>query len=77
MTGRPPRDLTARLFRALYCDLELRTVGSTYTVVPARTPWYAAASLSELARQISPVPPPVPGPDAGHQPPQPQAGTST
>ena len=65
MTGitpsQPPRDLAARLFRALYCEFELRDLGGTHVAVPKGTPWYAGPTLSEIARQISSAPPP--GPD--------------
>jgi hypothetical protein len=49
----PRGELTARVFRALYPDFELRTVDRTHVVVPRGTPWYAGPSLGELARQIS------------------------
>ena len=58
MTGapaaQPGRDeLTARIFRALYGELDLRTIGGTHVVVPKGTPWFAGQSLGEIARQIS------------------------
>jgi hypothetical protein len=64
--GSPP-DLPARVFRALYADFELRTLGGTHVAVPKGTPWYAAPSLASLARQISAAPPsdPAPGLPAG------------
>jgi hypothetical protein len=52
-----PADLPARVFRALFADFELRTVGSTHVAVPKGTPWYAGPSLAALARQISSSPP--------------------
>jgi hypothetical protein len=48
-----PRDLTARVFRALFTDLDLRTIGSTHIAVPKGTPWFAAGNLSDLARQVA------------------------
>jgi hypothetical protein len=59
--GQPPRDLAARLFRALYSEFELRTFGDLHVAVPRGTPWYAGRSLAEIACQISGVP--CPGPD--------------
>lgn len=46
-------DLTPRVFRALYDAFDLHTVGGTHIAVPKGTPCFAAASLSEIARQIS------------------------
>jgi len=52
--GQPGRDnLPSRIFRALYAEFDLRTVGGTYVVVPKGTPWFAGNSLGEIARQIS------------------------
>ncbi len=52
--GRPGRDeLTPRIFRALYTEFELRTVGSAYVVVPRGVPCFTGHSLGEIARQIS------------------------
>lgn len=50
----PDRDeLTARVFRALYLEFDLRTVGgTTHVVVPRGTPWFAGPSLGDVARQI-------------------------
>ena len=45
--------LTARIFRALYQEFDLRTINGTYVVVPKGTPWFAGASLGDIARQIS------------------------
>ena len=58
MTGTPVAqpdrdDLTPRIFRALYAELDLRTIGATYVVVPRGTPWFTGRSLGEIARQIS------------------------
>jgi hypothetical protein len=59
--GAPARDdLTQRVFRALYPDYELRTVGGIYVVIPRGTPWHAGPSLGEIARQLSTVPAPAP-----------------
>jgi hypothetical protein len=50
----PGRDeLTLRLFRAMYPEFDLRTVGGIHVVVPRGTPWFAGTSLGEIARQIS------------------------
>jgi hypothetical protein len=50
----PGRDeLTLRVFRALFAEFDLRTVGGTHVVVPRGTPWFAGSSLGEIARQIS------------------------
>jgi hypothetical protein len=58
MTGTPATqpdrdDLTPRIFRVLYAEFDLRTVGGTHVVVPRGTPWFAGHSLGEIARQIS------------------------
>ncbi|MGH3195176.1 MAG: hypothetical protein ACRDNT_04410 [Streptosporangiaceae bacterium] len=62
----PPDDLTARVFRALYQQFDLYTVAGTHIAVPKGTPCYAAASIGEIARQIS---------DHEHQDPPPPVGT--
>ena len=67
--GQPGRDdLTARIFRALYQEFDLRTINGIYVVVPKGTPWFAGHSLGDIARQISdtttrarPLPRPGPG----------------
>lgn len=46
-------ELTIRMFRALYRDFDLYTVGGTHVVVPKGTPWFSGASLGSIARQIS------------------------
>ena len=46
-------DLTARIFRALYQEFDLRAINGTYVVVPKGTPWFAGHSLGDIARQIS------------------------
>jgi hypothetical protein len=67
-------DLTPRVFRALYQAYDLHTVGSTYVVVPKGTPWAAATSLGEVARQISarehPDPPAPPDRPLDRRPPR-------
>jgi hypothetical protein len=57
----PPRDLPARLFRALYRDFDLRTPGGLHVAVPKGTLWYSSGhSLGDLALQIAAAPPPRP-----------------
>ena len=53
--GQPSRDdLTARIFRALYQEWDLRTINhATHVVVPKGTTWFAGPSLGDIARQIS------------------------
>ena len=51
--GQSDRDLTERIFRALYQEFDLRTINGTYVVVPRCTPWFAGTSLGDIARQIS------------------------
>ncbi len=59
--GMVPPALPARLFRALFAQFELRTIGGVHIAVPAGTRWYAGTSLGEIARQISAASPgPVP-----------------
>ena len=48
-----PDELTCRVFRALYAELDLRTVHDTHVAVPKGTLWFAGQSLGEIARQIS------------------------
>jgi hypothetical protein len=48
-----PRDLTARLFRALYTGYDLHAINGTYVVVPKGAPCYTGRTLSEIARQVS------------------------
>ena len=52
-TQLPPDNLTARVFRALYRDLDLHTVAGIHIAVPKGTPCFAAPSLGEIAWQIS------------------------
>ena len=47
--GQLPRDLAARLFRALYAGFELHALGGMHVAVPRGTPWYAGRNLSEAA----------------------------
>jgi hypothetical protein len=65
--GQPPRDLAARLFRALYSDFELRTLGGEHVAIPRGTPWYAGHNLSDVARQISSALPRGPDPELRDQ----------
>ncbi len=51
--GPDPDELTARVFRALYPEFDLRTVDGTHVVVPRGTAWFAGPSLGDVARQIS------------------------
>ena len=53
VAGPDPDELTARIFRALYPEFDLRTVDGTHVVVPKGTAWFAGPSLGEVARQIS------------------------
>jgi hypothetical protein len=46
-------DLTARIFRALYQEFDLRAINGTYVVVPKGVRWFAGHSLGAIARQIS------------------------
>ncbi len=47
-------DLTARVFRALYSEFDLRPVhDATYVAVPKGTPVFIGDSLGQIARQIS------------------------
>jgi hypothetical protein len=52
--GQPGRDdLTPRIFRALYQDFDLLTIGVIHIVTPKGTPVFIADSLGQIARQIS------------------------
>jgi hypothetical protein len=46
-------DLTARIFRALYADFDLRTVDGVHVAVPKGVACFTGRSLGEIARQIS------------------------
>ena len=65
--GQPPRDLAARLFRALYSGVELHTFGREHVAVPRGTPWYSGYTLGHIARQISSALPPGPAPELRDQ----------
>jgi hypothetical protein len=58
-----PGELPSIVFRALFPEFELRTLGGLHVAVPKGTPWYAGYSLGEVARQISTAP--SPGTDSG------------
>ena len=49
----PGDDLTARIFRALYADFDLRTVDGVHVAVPKGVACFTGRSLGEIARQIS------------------------
>jgi hypothetical protein len=52
--GQPSRDdLTPRIFRALYEDFDLLTIGVIHIVTPKGTPVFIGDSLGDIARQIS------------------------
>jgi hypothetical protein len=57
VTSIPPDNLTTAVFRALYPEYELTTVGSTYIVYPPSLPGrpliLISDSLGAIARQIS------------------------
>ena len=46
-------DLTPRIFRALYPDFDLLTIGVVHVVTPKGTPVFTGDSLGQIARQIS------------------------
>ncbi len=46
-------DLTPRIFRALYQDFDLLTIGVIHIVTPKGTPVFIGDSLGQIARQIS------------------------
>ena len=46
-------DLAEQLFRALYPQYQLSTVGGMHVVVPRGTPCFVGPSLGAIARQIS------------------------
>jgi hypothetical protein len=70
-----PGNLTAILFRALYSEFDLITIGVLHIVVPKGTPLLVGDSLGDIARQISATSAPAPGPP--HRGQHRQAGTST
>ena len=75
MTPAPPGNLTAIVFRALYREFDLITIGVLYIVVPKGTPLLIGDSLGDIARQISDASVPPPGRPHRGQPRQ--TGTST
>ncbi len=77
MTPALPGDLTAIVFRALYREFDLITIGVLHIVVPKGTPLLIGDSLGEIARQISAAPAPAPGPGPFHRGQPRQIGTST
>jgi hypothetical protein len=73
--GQPGRDdLTPRIFRALYQDFDLLTIGVVHIVTPKGTPIFIGDSLGQIARQISdhehkaPTASSCDGPSADHLP---------
>ncbi len=53
-TGQSGRDdLTPRIFRALYQDFDLLSIGAVHIVTPKGTPVFTGDSLGQIARQIS------------------------
>jgi serine/threonine-protein kinase RsbW len=46
-------DLTPRIFRALYQDFDLLTIGTIHIVIPKGTPVFSGDSLGQIALQIS------------------------
>jgi hypothetical protein len=67
-------DLTPRIFRALYQDYDLLTIGVVHIVTPKGTPVFIGDSLGQIARQISdhqheaPAASSYDGPSADHLP---------
>ena len=52
--AQPSRDdLTPRIFRALYNDFDLLTIGVIHIVTPKGVPVFIGDSLGQIARQIS------------------------
>jgi hypothetical protein len=68
-------DLTARIFRCLYPEYDMRAINGTYIVVPKGTRWLAGPSLGDIARRISNHD--HPGPAASPAGPGPIAATTT
>ena len=56
MTSIPPSDLTVRIFKTLYPEYKLLTIGGTYVVYPPYAPErslvYISESLGRIAHQI-------------------------
>lgn len=46
-------DLTSRIFRALYQDFDLLTIGVIHIVTPKRAPVFTGDSLGQIARQLT------------------------
>jgi hypothetical protein len=66
-------DLTPRIFRALFGDVDLHTADGPYVVVPRGTWCLTGPSLGVIARQISTGPTSPPGPrPPGHDPSRPR-----
>ena len=53
VAGPDPDELTARIFRALYPQFDLRPVDGTHVVVRKGTACFAGPSLGDIALQIS------------------------
>lgn len=49
----PADELTSRVFRALYQQYDLRTLGILHIVTPRGTPVFIGDSLGQIARQLS------------------------
>jgi hypothetical protein len=65
-----PRNLTSVVFRALYPDYELMTLGVLHIVTPKGTPVFIGDSLGQIARQLSGHPTPARTmPGCRHRPP--------
>jgi hypothetical protein len=73
VTPPTPGNLTAILFRALYREFDLITIGVLHIVVPKGTPLLIGDSLGDIARQISAASAPAPFHRGQHR----QTGTST
>ena len=48
-----PDNLTSAVFKALYLDYDLMTIGGAYVVVPAGSLVLTGSSLGHIARQIA------------------------
>ena len=68
MTPAFPGDLDAIIFRALYSEFGLITIGALHIVVPKGTRLLIGDSLGDIARQISAASGPAPGPSGWGQP---------
>ena len=65
----PAHDLTARMFRALYAEYDLLTLGALHIVTQKGSPLFIGDSLGQIARRISE--PGHPGPSASGTAPEP------